>query len=284
MDPFYRQVMLGETKSADVASAKPFVEDLLQIAAPYLDTNLEEKLTLQFQQCFWEMYLVAMFLDVQIDLIPRAERSRPDYGPDIQLRSGEWVEAVVATAGVGPDAVSEGQPGRARTVPDEQMKLRVLNALAEKHRKFERYLADGLVKPDQPCVVAINTCLVPAAILERTVPRVARAVLGLGNEVAIMDRQTGAIIEWTHEHQPVVKKRSGADVSQVAFLDGSQPLISACLHSSVHAAARPDKLGGDFVLVHNPTANVALRRNAFRRGAELWVENDKLNTHRHDTA
>lgn len=283
-DRFYRQVMEGESQWPEVAEAKPFVESLLKTTAPYLDADLEQKLQRQFHQCFWEMYLAASLLDAGVELVPRSERSGPDYGPDIQLRAGGWIEAVTVTGGTGPDAVHEGQPGVARTVPDEQMKLRLLSALSEKRRKFEGYQASGLLGDGVPCVVAINGALVPSARLERTVPRIIRAVLEVGNEVFVMDRASGQVTERTHDFQTEIRKQTGDPVSQGSFLDGSSALISASLYSCVDAVNRPRQLGSDFVTIHNPTTQRPMARGLIRKGTEWWVENEELKWHDHRPA
>ena len=283
-DRFYRQVMCGESQWPEVAQTKPFVESLLVTAAPYLDADIAQKLKRQFHQCFWEMYLAAALLDAGVELVPRSERTRPDCGPDIQLRAGGWIEAVAVSAGTGPDAVQEGQPGVARTVPDEEMKLRLLSALSEKRRKFDAYHASGLLNDGAPCLVAINGALVPSARLERTVPRIVRAVLEVGNEVFILDRASGEVTERTHENQPAVRKRSCASVSQGSFLDGSSALISASLYSCVDAVNRTQQLGSDFVTIHNPTADRPLARGHIRKGTEWWLDNDQLQRHDHRTA
>lgn len=283
-DQFYRQVMQGESQWPEATEAKLFVESLLVMTAPYLDADIAEKLKRQFHQCFWEMYLTAALLEAGVELVPRSERSRRDYGPDIQLRAGGWIEAVAVTAGVGPDAVQEGQPGVARAVPDEQMKLRLLSALSEKRRKFESYVASGLISDGAPCIVAVNGALIPAVRLERTVPRIIRAVIEVGNEVFILDRSSGDVVERTHESQADVRKASGAAVSQGAFVDGSAALISAAIYSHVDAVNRPKDLGADFVTIHNPTTDRPIARGSIPKGNEWWLENDQLRGYDHRTA
>ncbi len=71
------------------------------------------------------------------------------------------VEAIAVTPGVGVDAVEEPEPGKARSVPHDAIKLRLTSGLAEKRWKFENYCLDGLVRSGDPRVVAINAALVP---------------------------------------------------------------------------------------------------------------------------
>jgi hypothetical protein len=260
----------------DLVGGREFVEDLWSRTAPFLDPDLPEKATRQFHQCFWEMYVAASLLDVGLELVPRDQRSRPEVGPDIQVRPNIWVEAVTASAGVGPDAVPPPRSGEVRAVPDEQMKLRLLSALSEKKAKLVKYRTDQTINQSDPCIVALNAALVPVAILERSLPRIVRAVFEVGNEVFAIERDTGKLVDRGHEHQPAITKLSGASVSQGLFLNGSCGEIAACLYSAADPVTGPKRLGRDFVLVHNPTADCPTKIGLIPRGLEFWVDGNHI--------
>jgi len=258
--------------------ARDFAEALYGRAAEYLDSDFQHRAGREFHSRYWEMYVVCALLELGLPVVPRCDRKRGDRGPDVLVAPSTWIEATAVTAGTGADAVPEATPGRVRSVPDEGIKLRLLSALEDKRVKFEGYRASGVVGLTDPCVVAINAGLVPSADIERRVSRILRALLEIGDEAAVMDRSTGEITNIVHLPQAVVAKRSGSQVSQGMFLDGSCGCISACLYSAVDPLNSSPLglggLGGGFVLLHNPTAKVSLPRGTIKRGHEYWVCDD----------
>src|SRR5205814_2421273 len=82
-----------------------YAQELWEIAEPYLDDQRPEAASRGLHSVDWEMYLVAALLDRGHDVRARATRRIRDGGPDIQIGDVDaWVEAVIATPGVGPDA------------------------------------------------------------------------------------------------------------------------------------------------------------------------------------
>lgn len=255
---------------------RAFSESLWERTSQYLDTDLPLKATLHFHQCFWEMYLAGSLLEAGLPLVPRARRTRPNFGPDLQIEPNIWVEAIAGTAGRGTDAVTEAELGVARDVPDEQMKLRLISMFVEKRRKFDEYRKKGLVGQGDVCVVAINGGLVPSIRAEVTPPRIVRALMEIGHPTIRLSRTTGEVVDRSYKHQPVVTKKSGSTVGQGMFLDHSSVGVSACLYSSSDPVNYPAVCGSDFIVVHNPTATVQLSRAFFRRGWEFWLEDAQI--------
>ena len=97
--------------------AKVFVDRLWATAHSYLDPDLPDKLSNQFHQHFWELYLATSLIEVGLAL----EHSSSSDGPDICIKPTDdscmWVEAVTAGAGQGIDAVQEAKSGTTRDVP-----------------------------------------------------------------------------------------------------------------------------------------------------------------------
>ena len=128
----------GESRKY-LVRGREFLEKLWERTSEYVDSDLPDKATRQFHQCFWEMYLAATLLDLRLRLVPRAARKKRDAGPDLQVGSNVWLEAIAVTEGTGPDAVATAPIGVASQVPDNQMKLRLISGVDEKRGKFERY-------------------------------------------------------------------------------------------------------------------------------------------------
>jgi hypothetical protein len=255
--------------------ARSFIQELWRDVESYLDPDLPSKLPHEFHQRFWEIYLAASMVRAGIQLLPRPGR-HVDAGPDICFigKSGKkvWIEAVTAFAGAGPDTVQEGRLGVARDVPDDQIKLRLLNAFDNKYRKYKEYMENDIISSEEPYVIAINAARVPSAMLERELPRIVRALLPFGHEVIHLDRQSLGVVGFSHEYKDTVEKISGARISTAPFLDLAYSGISAVLYSCVDVFNHPAAPGTDLLLLRNPIARNPLEAGFLGRGYEYWVE------------
>jgi hypothetical protein len=259
-----------------VLSGRKFSDELWARTADYLDGDLPVKAAQHFHQTFWEMYLAAALLNLGLPLIPRSERKDAGTGPDLQIAPNMWVEAIAVTAGSGPDAVqSIRELNIVHDVPDVPLRLRLVAGVDEKRKKFNSYLEKGIVAPTDICVVAINTGLLPI-YSDLFPPRIVRALMEFGWPQIKIDRETRAVVERGHTHQPTVQKLSKSSVGQGMFLDGSCQSVSACLCSAASYAFAGYGLGNDFLVVHNPTALNPLQRRLINCGDECWTEGDEL--------
>lgn len=257
--------------------AREFVCALWEKTEPYLDKYVRTRAGIQFQQAFWEMYLCGVLLEIGLPVTKRTFRRRSDEGPDVQVGHVDgWLEAIAVTPGYGPDAVTESQLGRVRSVPHDAIKLRLTSALAEKARKFDTYCSKQLVLPEEPRVVAINAALVPSARLELDVPRIVAAVFPFGWPAVDIDVSSGKVVDLYYTHQSEVVKSSGAPVPTDTFESDSCSGVSAVLYSSADPLNLPSCKGSEFVLVHNPNATTPLPRGWIARGREYWKEGDLL--------
>jgi len=65
-------------------------------------------------------------------------------------------------------------------------------------------------------------------------------------------------------------------VNTAVFLEPEYAFISAVLHSMVDCINRPDELGGDFQVLHNPIANRPLDPTVFSWCDQFIYENGTL--------
>ncbi|HEY6140678.1 MAG TPA: hypothetical protein VI670_23235 [Thermoanaerobaculia bacterium] len=196
--------------------ATEYAQRLWKLSEPYLDEGRPEAASRALHAVVWEMYLAASFVDRGHDVKPRDQKRRRDGGPDIQIGDvSAWIEAVIATAGVGPDAVpplNTDPHSPASEVPDRELVLRITNAIDEKWRKYLRYREAEIVREKEPFVIAINGAELPTGILECTPPRIARAVFGIGSLVVSFDRETLQAVDEHYAAMPDVAKMSGSTV------------------------------------------------------------------------
>ncbi len=261
----------------------PFREDveaLWRRSREFVEEGLPDRACYEFHACFWEMHLAASLL-AHVSLVPTKKRKFRSRGPDFQVGNIDaWIEAIVATPGEGENRVLEGVPGVVRSVPDDGIKLRLLNTLASKHGKYKEYIENGVVSPGEPFVVAVNGALVPSARLEQEVPRIVRALYPVGPMAIPVNPRTNEWGEPYYTYMGDVAKASGALVSNRAFLDDDLSGISAVLYS-VADALNP---GHGLVCVHNKMARNPLPHGFISSGVEyIPMGDEQLRAVRHST-
>jgi len=256
--------------------AKVFVSQLWQAVHNYLDPDLPVKLPNQFHQHFWEIYLAASLLEIGLNL----EHSNSSDGPDICIKScsdsSVWVEAVTALAGEGVDAVQKAEFGVVRDVPDDQIKLRLLNAFDKKSKKYDVYKQKNWVDSKDPYIIAINAALVPSASLEREIPRIVRSLLPFGHSVLHLDKETLNVVDTSYEYQGKIVKASGKGPETTSFLNPQFSGISAVIYSCADAFNYPTEISKSLLLLHNPLAVNPVPLGFLKKGYEYWIEDQYL--------
>ncbi len=258
------------TNSQD-QEARDFVERLWKEVHSYLDPDLLHELPNQFHQRFWEMYLAASMREAGLSLDQKKSRD----GPDICIKVGEsriWIEAVTASSGQGNDAVKKAECGVVRDVPDDQIKLRLLNAFTEKTKKYKQYLEKNWVNVEDHYIIAINAAQVPSARLEREIPRIVRCLLPFGDQVLHLDRETLELFDTSYEYQQYVTKASGSEIETTSFLNPEYSGVSAVIYSCVDVFQYPKEIGQSLLLFHNPLASNRLSPGFLKKGNEYWVD------------
>lgn len=269
-DEVYRA--LKDEINSRCQEAKMFVEELWRRTHNYLDPDVLVELPIQFHQRFWEIYLAASLIDIGLQLEQRPRRDGPDLCIKTTSESRIWIEAVTASSGQGNDAVQEAESGVVRDVPDDQIKLRLLNAFGEKSKKYKSYREKNWVGPKDPYIIAINAAQVPSATAEREVPRIVRALLPFGHQVLHLDRKTLEVVGTSHEYQGGVIKASGTAIETTSFLNIEYSGISAVIYSCVNVFNHPTEISRALLLFHNPLALNPIPLGFFKKGYEYWVD------------
>jgi hypothetical protein len=166
-------------------------------------------------------------------------------------------------------------------VPVDSFILRLRSAFETKAHAMTEYKKAGLIQPGQATVIAISGAVLPNPIGEGPVPRILKAMLGVGNLVVDVDRRTGQIVGHSVQHRDEVEKRSGTVISTAPLLDPAYSQISAVMYSPCTWVTHPEKPGNDFTVIHNENANVKLPHGWLQVGDEYWREGDELHSARH---
>ena len=253
---------------------KAFVESLWTRFCTHADSHFREDARNHFHQRFWEMYLGVTLLDRGI-MISKHGEDGPEFFAKIHGQR-VWFEAVAPSGGTGPDQVPDLVPSQARRVPVDQILLRFTSALAEKKKQYLAAIAKGVIAPEDPYVLAINSRGIPSAPYGNTMPYFLQALLPIGPLAVGINRDPLEVTDSFYQYRPHVTKASGAEVSTRTFLDQDAAFCSAVIHSAVDCANHPPNLGGDFSVLHNPNAAHPITESAFPWCTQFSVHNDEL--------
>jgi hypothetical protein len=272
--PAYRHVR----DRAHNLAYRDFVEALWARYQPSQDPNFLTDARQHFLQRFWEMYLFVALQEQGLNP-QKGQALGPDFYLEIDGRRF-WIEAIAPDAGEGEDRVPEthyAPPGEvvAREVPRREILLRYTHALAAKRDKWLGWLAKGVVASTDGYLVAIDGrgC---NDFHDGVIPLFIEAFLPFGHLTLMINKVTLKTEGRYFQHSDTVHKQNQAPVSTAPLLDDSYAPVTAVLHSLVDCGNRPEALGGDFVLLHNPKASVTLPDSAFSRCLQHHFEDDHL--------
>jgi type I restriction enzyme S subunit len=231
----------------------------------------------EFQQRYWELWLGAWLLRQGIPLLPNTGHG-PDFGFELDGRR-VWIEAISPGPGQGANRVPEqvyqdlDQPLAAQDVPAREMLLRHTAAVREKIRKYETYAADGIVRPEDACIIAIDSSQVGLWGYQGIsgFPTALEAVYPVGPQEVHFPLGGGGEVSTTIQHRPAITNANQAEVPTNVFLRAENARISGILAGSQGAAVRvyPPR---PLVFISNKLARVPLLPLPFAVDEEYRLE------------
>jgi hypothetical protein len=265
VDIGYRNVRAAEVDQ--LRWAREQCEALWDIYEPYADAEFLIEVRSNFDARFWEMYLTTFLIKEGYEAI--CPKPGPDVGFDFNGRR-IWIEATSPTRGA-PGTMEQvpevEHDGMMRSVPNERMVLRYLNSISEKYRRqYVSWLDNNIVSPRDAFVIAINPRRLRFDNHDTDPPRILQAGFMVGSPYMAIDRGTSKTVEAGYQFRDAITKASGSSVAAGVFENGEYCGLSGLLCSRVDAANQPGEMGGDFQLVPNPHAKVALPRDLRFKG------------------
>lgn len=254
---------------------KVWLEAIWKQYEPHADSNFPKEFKKQFNQRAWELYLGSTLINRGYTL-----GSHSNAGPDIKIThksKNVWVEAIAAEKGDAQDKVPDIEYGKAMDVPEKEMLLRLTAGLREKHQKYLKYLKGDLISQNDPFVIAIDRS--PLEHPDAQIPLILKCLFAIGYQVLFLRREIPQpkTEESTWSAREKVNKVSGSEVEMLMFRDASFEGISAviyCVQDILNSPRDPNKMGDDFVIVHNPFAKNPLPDNFFKFGY-IWKQEGK---------
>jgi hypothetical protein len=187
------------------------MEALWHDCEAFVDPDALQRATLSMPTVFWELYVAHTLKNSGISLQPQVRTKQNQKGPDLFAANPDvWIEAIVPGLGTGPDAMDCPPMDEVYDVPVDSFVLRLRSAFETKASRMTEYMKSGLIRPEQAAVIAISGAMLPTAISEGPIPRILKAILGVGNLVFDMDRFTRQIVGRSVEDRDAVEKKSGA--------------------------------------------------------------------------
>lgn len=256
-------------------------DDLWRDFEAHADANFAAEFPVRLHERWFEMYLTVALLRAGLNVsCPKSKSGGPDILVTSANGSRVWIEATCATPGEPgqPDSVPQpryadigaGEKPVVTSRPTEQMVLRIRNALSAKEVAYRSYLTAGIVAPNDALVIAINVHAVHGLWADMG-DLMMRSFYGVGDLVLTIDRDTGTIIKNDHNQLThVAKKKTGAIVGVLPFIDESMPHVSAVVGSRADAVNLARRLGDDLTLFPNLTARVGWPTGTIRLGEE-WI-------------
>lgn len=258
---------------------REFIEDLWRECSAFLDLETLQRATQCLPTVFWELYLAHTLSNCGISLQRQARTKKNQKGPDLFAANPDvWIEAVMPGVGTGRDAMKYPPTDGPYDVPVESFILRLRSAFEAKARAMAGYMKAGPIQPGQATVIAISGALLPTAIGEGPVPRILKALLGVGNPVFEIALPAGGTVGRSVEHRDEVKKKSDTVVRTDPFLDPIYSHVSAVVYSASDWVNHPEKPGVEFTVVHNEGANIKLPHGWLQVGDEYWREGNELHS------
>lgn len=226
--PHYRQQLLGHLGHL----FDRFVE--AGLADPTFGKELVEGD--YFQQRLAEMLLAEHLWSLGFEL--SSASAGPDYFATKDGMSA-WIELITPQpTGINPGWLASPQVG-VWQYPHKEIALRYTAAIKEKHAKLVGtrggggYLASGLVKPDQPYIIAVNQHLLQRAFRTLNgisqIPAACEVLFAVGPQQLHLNRDTLAVVHHDHAHRPSLAKSANVGVPADSFFNPGYAPVSAVL-------------------------------------------------------
>jgi len=246
---------------------RAMLQEMWERYEPYADPDFRHGFARDVDGRFWEMYLGCTLLEAGRTLLPVIERQSEGGQPDIcVLDNGGriWIEAITPDEGApGPDQIVRPTPinegGGLVAAPIRQAQLRTSGAFWTKAQRIARYLAQGVIAPEDTRIIAISASRFGVYVAEQPLPLIMTTLFPIGDAYITIDRESGDVVDEGFHPAPFIDRERNP-IPRTAFLDERFADISGVIWSHVglgNLSRRPRPL----TYVHNPLAQVPLATN-----------------------
>jgi hypothetical protein len=279
-----------------------YLEGLWLKYQPYADKHFRQELKeneQKFNQRIWEMKIACDLLDAKHSLMYVQFGKGPDICID-HYNTKIWVECVCPDVGdLYPNAVpglayepltdeDTGKPigniaGWSSVEVGRQIKLRYLSAIRDKKTMIQQYINSGIVAPNEPVILAINSANITHEPVGGEFPLVMGLCYGLGDQQITFQLNPETNISeykgssYTSE-LTISKYKNGDFVQQIdsaVFLIDNYAILSAIMFSyfKLSRTTPYSENQNSVYLGYNPFANNPLPDNSINLYThKFWCE------------
>lgn len=291
VDPNYEHNLNSKHRQHLRDCIEKMYEDVEQFIG---DSHFEDLIQTDFSAAVWQLYVGYFLLKKsKVSLVKSA-----GHGPDFVLADGTIVEAVVAKRGTGADKPFSWEevrptsdengiklyPVRSMPYPDPQIVMRVTQAIDYKMKQRQAWISTGVVRADQPYIIAINAGLLDeASDCSDGISYGARVAFAVGELVMVVPLNLSEEDIKTPEpysklnHKPSVSKKSGTEIDSNLFLNKSNEDLSGILYSA-HTLINVinGDMFSDLELILNGFAKNKISADIFSGIQVTWADVDEL--------
>ena len=257
--PEYDTGYLFQAAVLERRNVREWLEKIWQQYEPYADSNFLKELKTRFTERVWELYLGATILNRGFSL-----GKHNDQLPDFDVRIGNngkraaWIEAISVNKGTGVDRVPNMRYGVSIGLPEDEMSLRITQALKDKYDQYRTRITNGIVKANEPYIIATDSSDLDHP---EVLPLILRVAYGIGSLTLRLpmpilgEKRNYNRADSFYQRKKVISKKNGEMVSSMFFLDPAHAGISAVIYSRQGILNVPrayHELGESFLIAHNP--------------------------------
>lgn len=224
-------------------------ENLYKMFKNHADSHFLSNIKYQFHERTWEMYVGCSLLSRGINF------KSNDNGPDFLLENHStkiWIECVVCNEGNGDDKVPPLVYGTFGTVPENEMCIRIANAIQKKHKDYKEKFLNKIVSSEDVYIIAVNSGALPFP--DGAIPLILRCLFAVGHMTISFPRD-GSESKHYWSQIRFLKKKNGSEVPMDFFLNEEHKGISGAFYCGNNILNHADSIGSDIFGINNPIAN-----------------------------
>jgi len=215
--PTYDPLYVCLATRDDFKKERQWIEDMWMEYRQFADRNFASEFKAHFSQRAWELYL-GITLHKRWGLQPGSKSKRESAGPDFKTihntnKSAQtvWIEAIAIEKGDAPNRVPEMVFNDVADLPEDQMLLRLLSGVADKYKRYCKYVEQDIVGTGDLYIIAINRSKLEH--LDSQIPLILKCLFKLGWQILFTELKRPELKAtesfWTTRDQ--ITKDNGSD-------------------------------------------------------------------------
>lgn len=285
--PTYDPLYVCLATRDDFQKERQWIEDMWMEYRQFADRNFASEFKAHFSQRAWELHL-GVTLHKRWGLQPGSKSKRERAGPDFKTihdtKKGAptvWIEAIAVEKGNAPHRVPEMVCNDVADLPEDQMLFRLTSGLADKYKRYCKYVEQDIVGTGDPYIIAINRSKLEH--LDPQIPLILKCLVRLEWQILFTELKKLELKAtesfWTTRDHITKDNRSATKISTGFFDNPEHSGISAVIYVEtdiINSPILPEEMGNNFIIVLNPHAKNPLPEELLTFGNIWRKEGDQI--------